>query len=172
MNVPRAERLFCLYRGRVEMHRGAVGVILIAGSLAYASPASVASATDSAVRPSPAPSFITHAPGAIAFWILFYGDAPVLGPPRTFKPTDALRDDEIMVEVLPSGMAPYAKVHIVEKTKQPVDFVITGLIDSIKIDEIVICGRLDGDIETKIAAGAKRLSLNRFTARQVGAGCS
>ena len=134
--------------------------------------AAPATAAESVTPPAAPPSFFVHAPGAIAFWVLFYGDRPVLGPPRQVAPTDPLRDDEIRIQVLPSGMAPYAKVQILENTKQPVDFVITGLIDSIKIDEIVICGRLDGAIDAKIAAGAKKLSLNRFTQRQSGASCS
>ena len=173
MNGPTAESLDCLRRGCFGMHRRATALALIAGMLASTSLTCAARAADAVAHPSSSPpNLIIHAPGAVAFWVVFSSDAPVLGPPRTINPADPLRDDEIMVDVLPPGMAPYAKLRIVEKTKQPVDFVITGLIDTIKIDEIVVCGRLDGDIEAKIAAGAKRLSLNRFTLRREGANCS
>jgi len=77
------------------------------------------------------------------------------------------RDGEIAVQIDSPGLTPYAKVHIVEKTAVPIDFVATGLIGSIKIDEIIICGRLDQPIETSIAAGSLRISLNRF---EVGKG--
>ena len=73
---------------------------------------------------------------------------------------------EITVSVVKHGLSPYAELAASEKTTEPVDFVATGLIGDIKIDEVVICGRLDGSVSIRIAAGSWRVSLNRFFVRQ------
>ena len=77
-------------------------------------------------------------------------------------------DGEIAVSVVKHGLSPYAEVLVTEKTSAPVDFVATGLIGDIKIDEVVICGRLDGPATNRIASGSWRVSLSRFTVRQGG----
>jgi hypothetical protein len=48
-----------------------------------------------------------------------------------------------MVSVVKHDSSPYADLTASEKTSAPVDFVATGLIGNIKIDEVKICGRLD-----------------------------
>jgi hypothetical protein len=86
-----------------------------------------------------------------------------LGPARVARfGTSQPKDGEITVGVELGGMAPYAHLHVAEKTSAPIDFVATGLIDNIKIDEIVLCGRLDMPLSERIAAGALHVSLNRF----------
>ena len=118
------------------------------------------------------PDVIIHAPGAFTFSVTFVNDQPVLGVPKSAKIGAGVAEDgEILISVLPSGLAPYAKFTVVEKTPRPVDFVITGLIDTIKIDEVEVCGRLGAVIAGKIAAGAHRLSLNRFAPQKDGASC-
>ena len=87
-----------------------------------------------------------------------------LGPARVTRlGTAQPKDGEITVGVEPGGMTPYAQWHVSEKTAVPLDFVATGLIDNIKIDEITLCGRLDRLDSQRIAAGSLHVSLNRFT---------
>ncbi len=69
------------------------------------------------------------------------------------------------------GLSPYADLTASEKTPAPVDFVATGLIGDIKIDEVVLCGRLDAPTTSRIASGSWRISLNRFSVRQEGQDC-
>ncbi len=92
-----------------------------------------------------------------------------LGPARLEKPGAEPRDGEISVSVVKQGLSPYAELTAVEKTSVPVDFVATGLIGDILIDEIVVCGRLDAPTTARIASGAWRVSLNRFAVRADGA---
>ena len=118
------------------------------------------------------PDVVIHAPGDFTVSVTFVNDLAVLGEPKPAKVgAGAPQDGEILVSVAPSGLAPYAKFTVVEKTPGPVDFVITGLIDTIKIDEVEVCGRLGAPIAGKIAAGAHRLSLNRFAPQKDGASC-
>jgi hypothetical protein len=95
-----------------------------------------------------------------------------LGPARLSKPGAAQpKDGEITVAVVKRGLSPYADLTATEKTSDPVDFVATALIGDIKIDEIVVCGRLDAPATARIASGAWRVSLNRFSVRPNGESC-
>ena len=78
------------------------------------------------------------------------------------------KDGEIAVAVVRRGLSPYAELTAIEKTPAPVDFVATGLIGDIKIDEVVVCGRLDAPTIGRIASGAWRVSLSRFTVHPEG----
>ena len=87
-----------------------------------------------------------------------------LGPPRFSRlGTARPNDGEITVGVEPGGMTPYARLRVTEKSAAPIDFMATGFIDRIEIDEIALCGRLDMPVSERIAAGSWRVSLNRFT---------
>ena len=89
-----------------------------------------------------------------------------LGSGRLEKPGAAApKDGEIAVGIVKHGLSPYADLTATEKTSAPVDFVATGLIGDIKIDEVVVCGRLDAPATARIASGAWRVSLNRFAVR-------
>ena len=86
-----------------------------------------------------------------------------LGPPRISRlGTAQPNDGEITVGVEPGGMTPFAKLRVTEKSAAPIDFMATGFIDRIEIDEIALCGRLDRPVTERIAAGSWRVSLNRF----------
>lgn len=90
-----------------------------------------------------------------------------LGRPRLSRPsTPRPGEGQIAVSLVKHGLAPYAELTAVERTSVPVDFVATGLIGDIKIDEVVICGRLDAPVVARIAAGSWRVSLNRFFVHQ------
>ena len=118
------------------------------------------------------PALIAHAPGDVIFSVTFVDDQPVLGDAKPAKlGAGVAQDGEILISVQSPGLAPYAKFTVLEKTVRPVAFVITGLIDQIKIDEVEVCGRIGSVIEGKIAAGARKLSLNRFTPQKEGATC-
>ena len=133
----------------------------------------LALALSSAQAAGPPPGTLDlHPPGEFTFAVTFVGDQATLGPvTSSTRGTAKTADGSITVTIDPSGMAPYAKVTVVEKTPAPVDFVITGLIDSIKIDEIEICGSNEMTVTAKVAAGARRLNLNRFAARIERAAC-
>ena len=91
----------------------------------------------------------------------------VLGPARLGKfgemPT---ADGEITVGLSPKDKTLYENVVVVEKTTAPVDFVATGLIGEIKIDERVLHGRLDAPVSQRIGATSWTVWLNGF---EVGA---
>ena len=80
-------------------------------------------------------------------------------------------DGEITVSVVKHGSSPYADLTASEKTSAPVDFVATGLIGDIKIDEVKLCGRLDAPTSAHIYSGSWRISLNRFSVGHGGEAC-
>jgi hypothetical protein len=95
-----------------------------------------------------------------------------LGPARASKlGSGQPKDGEITVGVIKQGLSPYAQLVASEKTQAPVDFIATGLIGNIKIDEVRLCGRLDAPATTRIASGSWRVSLNRFAVRADGQEC-
>ena len=73
-----------------------------------------------------------------------------------------------MVSVVKHDSSPYADLTASEKTSAPVDFVATGLIGNIKIDEVKNYGRLDALTSAHIYSGSWRVSLNRFSVGQGG----
>lgn len=94
------------------------------------------------------------------------------GSARASRPgTASPKAGEITVNVVKQGLSPYAELTASEKTPAPVDFVATGLIGDIKIDEVKLCGRLDGPTSTRIYSGSWRISLNRFSVRQSDQEC-
>jgi hypothetical protein len=95
-----------------------------------------------------------------------------LGAARASKPGTARpKDGEIAVSVVKHDLSPYAELTASEKTSTPVDFVATGLIGNIKIDEVRVCGRLDAPSSTRIYSGSWRISLNRFVVGPDREGC-
>jgi hypothetical protein len=105
----------------------------------------------------------------IAVPVAVAGGRVTLGRPRLSRPGAVQpKEGEIVVSVIKHGLSPYADLAATEKTAEPVDFVATGLIGDIKIDEVVLCGRLDGPATARIASGSWRVSLNRFSVRPNG----
>lgn len=94
------------------------------------------------------------------------------GKARGLKPGAAPVDGEITVRLIKHGLSPYAELMAREKTSEPVDFMATGLIGDIKIDEIRVCGQVDAPTSARIASGSWRVSLNRLTiGGKAGLGC-
>jgi hypothetical protein len=108
----------------------------------------------------------------IAFPVAIVDGHVTPGKARLLKPGATLpKDSEIMVSVVKHDSSPYADLTASEKTSAPVDFVATGLIGNIKIDEVKICGRLDALTSAHIYSGSWRVSLNRFSVGQGGKAC-
>lgn len=97
------------------------------------------------------------------------GGVVALGAGRLTRPgAGEPKDGEVSVSVARQGLSPYAALTATEKTSRPIDFVATGLIGDIKIDEIVVCGRLDAPATGRIASGVWRVSLNSFAVHASG----
>ena len=130
---------------------------------------SLAAAATAASPDKPAPSLDLKPGQEIAFAVSVAEGRVALGPARLVKPGGAEpKDGEIAVALVKHGLSPYADLTATEKTLEPVDFVATGLIGDIKIDEIVVCGRLDAPAVAWIACGSWRVSLNRFAVHPGG----
>jgi hypothetical protein len=69
---------------------------------------------------------------------------------------------EIVVGLSPKDATLYENVVTVEKTVAPIDFLATGLVGNIKIDEIEVKGRLDEPMTQRIGATSWTVWLNDF----------
>jgi hypothetical protein len=132
-----------------------------------------ASAAFPGLGPAQNPGAVDLKPGQEVTVPVTIADGRVtLGAARVSRPGTAQpKNGEVAVSVVKHGLSPYADLTASEKTSEPVDFVATGLVGGIKIDEVVICGRLDAPARNRIASGAWRVSLNRFSVRQSGQDC-
>jgi hypothetical protein len=145
----------------------AAGAALTVGAVLFA-------AGPSGAKPAQGPvTTVDLKPGQELTFSVAVADGRVtLGPERASKPGTAHpRDGEITVSMVKHGLSPYAEITASEKTSEPVDFVATGLIGDIKIDEVVLCGQVAGPATNRIASGSWRVSLNRFSIRQNGQDC-
>ena len=87
----------------------------------------------------------------------------VLGAARAGKFGEMIpADGEITVGLSPKDKTLYENVVVVEKTAKPIDFVATGLIGNIKIDEIVLKGKLEAPVSARIGAVSWTVWLNSF----------
>jgi hypothetical protein len=136
----------------------ALGALLLATAGARAAPA--------ADRPA-APIYL-RAGQEVTLPVMIQGDRVILGVPRLSKlGTARPRPGEITIGLTPGDKDLYAHVIATERTAVPIDFVATGLVGEIKIDERVLCGRLDQPFSVHIGSVSWRVSLNTF---EVGKG--
>ncbi len=92
----------------------------------------------------------------------------VAGVPRLAKlGASPPNDGEITVGLEREQGTLYNQIAVVEKTAQPINFLVTGLNGDIKIDETEICGRLDAPIAAHIGSVPWQFRLNGF---EVGKG--
>jgi hypothetical protein len=100
---------------------------------------------------------------ALAFPASVVEGKVVLGPARLGK-FGALQPGpgEIAVGLSTRDKDLYENVVVVEKTSTPIDFLATGLIGEIKIDERDIHGRLDAPVTQRIGATSWTVWLNGF----------
>lgn len=95
-----------------------------------------------------------------------------LGAPRVSKLGAAqTASGEITVGLSQRDATLHEQVTVTEKTPVPIDFLATALVGATKIDEAVLCGRLDAPSSAHIGAISKRVSLHAFEARKEGATC-
>ena len=78
------------------------------------------------------------------------------------------KDGEIVVGLTPRDKELYSQVMVTEKTPAPIDFVATGHIGEIVIDERVICGHLGAPFQQRIGGVSWTVELHDFT---LGKGC-
>jgi hypothetical protein len=144
--------------------RVGVGAVTLAATFLAAVGASAAPAAG-----GPAQSFSLKAGQEVTLPITIQDQRVVLGAPRPSKLGAAQpKDGEITVGLTPGDKKTlYSQVIVTEKTAVPIDFVATGLIGEIKIDERVVCGRLDQPTSVHIGSVSWRVSLNTF---EVGKG--
>ena len=144
--------------------RVGVGAVTLAASFAALVGARAAPAAG-----GPAQSFSLKAGQEVTLPITIQDHRVVLGVPAPSKlGTAHPKDGEITVGLTPGDKKTlYSQVIVTEKTAVPIDFVATGLIGEIKIDERVVCGRLDQPTSVHIGSVSWRVSLNTF---EVGKG--
>jgi hypothetical protein len=121
---------------------------------------------------SGAQAFDLHSGQELTFAVTIADGKATLGAPRASKFGAASPNDgEMTIGLTPKDKTPYQQVIVTEKTPVPIDFVATGLVGNIKIDERVLCGRRDGSASTRIGAANWRVRLYDFEARKDGATC-
>jgi hypothetical protein len=110
-----------------------------------------------------AEKLILKAGQALAFPARIEDGKVVLGPPRRGR-FGALepKAGEIAVGLSPKDKTLYEDVVVVEKTAAPIDFLATGLVGNIKIDEVEVKGRLDAAFTHRIGATSWTVWLNGF----------
>jgi hypothetical protein len=129
------------------------------------------SAAPLGAKPAPSPATsVNLKPGQeVIFPIAIANGNVTLGAARASRAGAAQpKEGEITVSFVRRGLSPYAELEVSGKTPEPVDFVATGLIGDIRIDEVVVCGRLDAPASNRIASGSWRVLLSRFSVRQTG----
>ena len=118
--------------------------------------------------PVPKPvKLVLKAGQALTFPAIIADGKVTLGPARLGKFGEMQpADGEITVGLSPRDKTLYENIVVVERTAKPVDFVATGLIGEIKIDERVLHGKLDAPATQRIGATSWTVWLNGF---EVGA---
>ena len=82
-----------------------------------------------------------------------------LGKLGAAKPAEG----EIVVGLTPGDKQTfYSQLLVTERVPAPIDFVATGLIGEIKIDERVVCGRVDAPVAQRIGSTSWRVALSGF----------
>lgn len=140
--------------------RGRVRIVVLTISVIAAGAAHAAA--------TKAPSYVLKAGQELTFAATVSDGQVVLGPPRLGKFGAAQpRDGEMTVGLSPKDKTLYENVVVTEKTSVPLDFVATGWVGEIKIDERILCGRLDQRVSQRIGATSWKVGLSQF---QVGKG--
>ncbi len=117
------------------------------------------------------PSIVLRSGQQVTLAITIRGDRIDLGAPRLSKLGSAgPTEGEITIGLTPGDATLYSRLIATEKTSVPIDFVATGWVGEIKIDERVLCGRLGPPTETRIGSVSWRVSLHDFTVGK-GAEC-
>jgi hypothetical protein len=118
-------------------------------------------------------AFDLHSGQELTFAVTIDGAKAALGKPRVSRfGTAQPKDGEMTVGLGPRDAKTLREdVIVTEKTPVPIDFLATGLIGGTKIDEAVLCGRLDAPASAHIGAVSWRVRLHAFEVRRDGATC-
>jgi hypothetical protein len=118
-----------------------------------------------------APAFDLHPGQALTFAVSVAAGKVELAP-RTAKLGAAEpKQGEMTISLSRRDKEGYEHVTVVEKTSLPIDFVATALVGDVKIDERVLCGRLDGPASSRIGANNWRVRVHEFEVGKGGASC-
>ena len=119
-----------------------------------------------------AQAFDLHSGQELTFAVKIADGAVTLGPPRASRLGAAQpAKGEMTVGLSKRDETLHEQVIVTEKTPVPIDFLATALVGATKIDEAVLCGRLDAPSSAHIGAISKRVSAHDFEARKDGATC-
>ena len=149
--------------GTFDLRLVATGLAL---ALAAAAPGSAANMSN---RPPP----LDLKPGQeLTIPIAIVDGHVTTGAPRAAKlGASPPKDGEITVGLEREQGTLYNQITVVEKTAQPINFLVTGLNGGTKIDETEICGRLDAPIAAHIGSVPWRFRLNGFEVGKGGGSC-
>ena len=163
MTLSQKRRAAGMNTRRLSLLAPALGVVALVGGSAGAAPAAKVAA----------PSYNLRVGQELTFPASIVDGKVVLGPPHLSKLGAATPGTgEITVGLTPADKGTlYAHIVAVEKTAVPIDFVATGLIGSVKIDERVVCGRLENPISAHIGSVSWVVALRDFEVGKGGGTC-
>ena len=117
-------------------------------------------------------AFNLHPGQELTFAVKIADGKVALGSPRMSRLGAAQPGDgEMTVGLSPRDETLHEQVIVTERTSVPIDFLATALVGATKIDEAVLCGRLDAPTSAHIGAISWRVSAHDFEARKEGATC-
>ena len=124
----------------------------------------LAAAAIAAPQPKPV-KLILKAGQALTFPASVADGKVVIGPARLglFGRMEP-KPGEITIGLSTRDKDLYDQLVLVEKTAVPIDFVATGLVGEIKIDERVLTGRLDAPVTQRIGGTSWTVWLHEFEA--------
>ena len=123
----------------------------------------LAAAPAHAAEKKPADSFVLKSGQELTFLVTIIDGKATLGAPKLGKlGTAQPQDGEISVGLTPRDKDLYSQLLIVEKTTAPVDFIATGHIGEIVIDEREVCGRLGAPFQQRIGGTSWTVVLREF----------
>jgi len=142
------------YAGQRAMRRLRVAISIVAFAVGESA---------HAAEPKPKP-LVLKAGQELTFALNVANGVATPGPAALGKLGAAeARDGEIVVGLTPRDKDLYSQVMVTEKTAVAVDFVATGHIGEIVIDERVICGRLGAPFARRIGGVSWTVELHDFT---------
>jgi hypothetical protein len=108
----------------------------------------------------------------VTFAVTIAGGKVTVGPARASKLGAAQpKDGEMTIGLGTRDKTLHEQILVTEKTALPIDFIATGLIGDIKIDESVLCGRLDAPTSAHIGAVSWRVRMHAFEVGKGGETC-
>jgi len=123
----------------------------------------LAAAPAYAAEKKPAAPFVLKSGQELTFSVSVADGKATLGAPKLGKlGTVQPQEGEITVGLTPRDKDLYSQLLIVEKTAAPIDFIATGHIGEIVIDEREVCGRLGSPFQQRIGGTSWSVVLREF----------